>query len=80
MLPVSHTEVSTVTLNPTECNQLIDLLIETQGPHMAEDEIAEVIGLLLEDIPGLELITDDDLANLIDQLRGQYYVSIKETQ
>lgn len=50
-------------------------IVEMYGARLTDDEAAEVIGLVLEDIPGLETIAVADFDRLIVDIRGRYYES-----
>ena len=56
--------------------QIFDLsqtIIETYGSDLSPNDLSESINLILEDIPGVELISTQEIQLLISQIREQYY-------
>ena len=54
---------------------LVQIVIEECGFELSDDQLIEQIALLLEDVAGFEVMSDDDLAQTIDQIRSAYYVA-----
>ena len=52
-------------LNPDEKTRLITTILDSIDELIAFDDFQETIGLLCEDIPGLEFISDDSLSALV---------------
>ena len=53
------------TLNSDEKTQLITIILDSIDELMAFYDFQETIGLLCEDIPGLEFISGDSLSALV---------------
>jgi hypothetical protein len=53
------------TLNPDEKNRLITTILDSIDESMEFDDFQETIGLLCEEIPGLESLSDDSLSALV---------------
>ena len=51
-------------LSPSQIKQLVELVNEANIDVQNIDAVSEYIGLLLEDIAGFELITDDELIQI----------------
>jgi len=51
-------------LTPSQIKQLAELVNEADIDVKNTDAVSEYVGLLLEDIAGLECITDDELAQI----------------
>ncbi|WP_415878404.1 hypothetical protein [Methylomonas sp. TEB] len=52
-------------VSDTDKTNLVDIILETSTTPLDFDLFAELIGTLSEDIPGLELLSETGLANLI---------------
>ena len=52
-------------LNSDEKNRLVMIILDSIDSLMEVDDFQETIGLLCEDIPGLECLSDDSLSALV---------------
>ena len=57
--------------------ELVTFVIDQFGIGLSGDELTESIYLALEDIPGIEGESDQDVHRLINQVRNQYHDTIK---
>ena len=53
------------TLNSDEKTRLVTIILDSIDSLMEVDDFQETIGLLCEDIPGLECLSDDSLSALV---------------
>lgn len=54
------------TITHEDCIQLVHIILETSNDDVVDFELfSELVAVLSEDIPGLEFITEDELADLI---------------
>ena len=63
-------------LSENQLISIVGLIVDGYGCRLTTDEVTEVIGLILEDMPGLEAIDSQSLNQVIDDLRRRYYVPI----
>ena len=57
--------------------ELVTFVIDQFGIDLSGDELTESICLTLEDVPGIEGESDQDIHRLINQVRNQYHDTIK---
>ena len=53
------------TLNSEEKTQLVKIILDSIDESMEFEDFQETIGLLCEDIPGLESLSDDSFSTLL---------------
>ena len=53
------------TLNSDEKTRLVTIILDSIDESMEFDDFQETIGLLCEDIPGLECLSEDSLSALV---------------
>ena len=53
------------TLNSDQKNRLITTILDSIDESMEFDDFQETIGLLCEDIPGLECLSDESFSTLV---------------
>ena len=53
------------TLNSDEKNRLVTIILDSINESMEFDDFQETIGLLCENIPGLECLSDDSFSALV---------------
>ena len=64
-------------LSNEQIRELVAFVIEQFGDGLSGDELTESICLALEDIPGIECESDQDIHRLLNQVRNQYHDTIK---
>jgi hypothetical protein len=64
-------------LTDDQLNDIATAIAEDYGFELTEDEVCEMAGLVLEDIPGLESLCSAHLECLIKDIAGKYYDSAK---
>ena len=69
-----HTECF---LSNEQVHELVTFVIDQFGIGLSGDELTESIHLALEDIPGIESESDQDIHRLLNQVRNQYHDTIK---
>ena len=57
--------------------ELVTFVIDQFGIGLSGDELNESIYLILEDVPGIESESDQDIHRLINQVRNLYHDTIK---
>ena len=57
--------------------ELVTFVIEQFGIDLSGDELTESIHLVLEDVPGIEVESDQDIHRLLNQVRNLYHDNIK---
>lgn len=62
-------------LTVDQIDLLVQILIEEFGTDLADDQIEEQAAMLLEDVAGFEMVSDDELSQTIDQIRSAYHVA-----
>ena len=53
------------TLNSKEKKRLVMIILDSMDERMEFDDFQETIGLLCEDIPGLECLSDESISALV---------------
>ena len=53
------------TLNSKEKKRLVMIILDSMDERMEFDDFQETIGLLCEDIPGLECLSDESFSSLV---------------
>ena len=64
-------------LSNEQIGELVTFVIDQFGIGLSGDELTESIYLVLEDVPGIEGESDQDIHRLINQVRNQYHDTIK---
>lgn len=64
-------------LSNEQIRELVTFVIDQFGIGLSGDELTEAIYLVLEDVPGIEGESDQDIHRLINQVRNQYHDTIK---
>jgi hypothetical protein len=54
------------------------MITDDYGSRLTGGEVSEVIGLILENIPGFETVDSQTLTDQINEIRKQYYESVKQ--
>jgi hypothetical protein len=60
-------------LKNQQIHNLANIVLEEFGPGLTGDELNDKIALLLEDVPGLELVSDREVRRVIKQVRSRYH-------
>ena len=64
-------------LDNEQVHELVTFVIEQFGIGLSGDELTESIYLVLEDVPGIEVESDQAIHRLINQVRNLYHDTIK---
>ena len=64
-------------LSNEQIHELVTFVIEQFGVDLSGDELTESIYLVLEDIPGIESESEQDIHRLLNQVRNQYHDNIE---
>ena len=64
-------------LSNEQIRELVTFVIEQFGDGLSGDELTESIYLILEDVPGIEGESVQDVHRLINQVRNLYHDTIK---
>ena len=64
-------------LSSEQIHELVTFVIEQFGVDLSGDELTESIHLVLEDVPGIESESEQDIHRLLNQVRNQYHDTIK---
>lgn len=62
-------------LTEQQIDLLVLILMEECGCDLHDDQLAEHVAMLLEDVAGFEVVSDDVLTQTIDQIRSAYHVA-----
>ncbi len=63
-------------ISDQQISELTSLLVEVHGFQLANDELSDQIGLLLENISGFETINEKAFHSIINLIRREYNESI----
>ena len=64
-------------LSNEQMHELVTFVIDQFGIDLTRDELTESIYLVLEDVPGIEIESDQDIHRLLNQVRNLYHDNIK---
>ena len=64
-------------LSNEQIHELVTFVIDQFGIDLSGDELTESIYLALEDVPGIEGESEQDIHRLINQVRNLYHDTIK---
>lgn len=64
-------------LTNEQIRELVTFVIDQFGIDLSGDELTESIYLVLEDVPGIEVESDQDIHRLLNQVRNLYHDTIK---
>ncbi len=59
--------------NDEQVQQLVDVIIDEFGTQLVECDLVESILLVLENVPGFELTTEQPILSVINLIRSKYY-------
>ena len=60
-------------LTQEQFTSLVEFIIDEYGIGLPEEELVESILVVLEDIPGFEVVSNQSIQRVINQIRNQYY-------
>jgi hypothetical protein len=60
-------------LTQIQIRLLSDYIVDVYGTGLPEEELVESISVVLEDVPGVELVSSQSFQCVINQIRNQYY-------
>ena len=64
-------------LSDDQLDELVRFLIDEFGVGLSGDELDESIGLVMENIPGFELVSTQKIHRLVNQIRSRYEYQIR---
>jgi hypothetical protein len=62
-------------LTNNQLNDIVSLIVDEHGTLLSGGEVSEITGLILENIPGFELVDSSVLTQTINEIRNRYYES-----
>jgi len=65
-------------LTENQLTDIVDLIVDDYGSRLTGGEVAEVIGLILENISGFETVDSQALTQIINEIRRLYNESVKQ--
>jgi len=63
-------------LSNEQMSEIVSFVIDKFGIDLSGNELIESIHLVLEDVPGIESESDQDIHRLINQVRNLYHDTI----
>jgi hypothetical protein len=60
-------------LTQEQIRSLSEYIVDVYGTGLPEEELVESISVVLEDVPGVELVSSQSFQCVINQIRNQYY-------
>ena len=60
-------------LTQEQIKSLSEYIVEVYGTGLPEEELVESISVVLEDVPGFELVSSQSVQCVINQIRNQYH-------
>lgn len=60
-------------LTQEQFNSLVEFIIDEYGTGLPEEELVESTLVVLEDVPGFEVVSNQSIQHVINQIRNQYY-------
>ena len=64
-------------LSRDQIKSLSEYIVDLYGTDLPLEELDESIYLVLENVPGIELVSTRIIQSTISQIRNQYYVEVK---
>ena len=64
-------------LTQKQIYELVGYLIDEFGNELSRDELDESIGIVMENVPGLELVSPRKIHQLIEQIRSRYHDQVQ---
>ena len=68
----NETLIQPESLSEDQLDQLVRFLIDEFDVGLSRDELDESIGLVMENIPGFELVSTQTIHRLVNQIRSRY--------
>jgi hypothetical protein len=68
----NETLIQPESLSDDQVHELVRFLIDEFGIGLSGDELDESIGLVMENILGIELVSTQTVHRLVNQIRSQY--------
>ena len=65
-------------LNENQLADIVGMIVADYGSRLTGGEVSEVIGLILENIPGFETVDSQTLTQTINEIRKRYDESVKQ--
>ena len=60
-------------LSDDQIHELVDVVIEQFGTGLSGNELVESIRLVMEDIPGIEMESTQEIQCVVNQIRSHYH-------
>jgi len=64
-------------LTENQLADIVDMIVDDYGSRLTGGEVSEVIGLILENVPGFETVDSQTLTQTINEIRKRYDESVK---
>jgi len=65
-------------LTENQLTDIVDTIVDDYGSRLTGGEVSEVIGLILENVPGFETVDSNTLTQTINEIRKRYDESVKQ--
>ena len=65
-------------LTENQLTDIVDMIVDDYGSRLTGGEVSEVIGLILENVPGFETVDSNTLTQTINEIRNRYDDSVKQ--
>ena len=63
-------------LTENQLTDIVNMIVDDYGSRLTGGEVSEVIGLILENIPGFETVDSQILTQVINEIRRLYNVRV----
>ena len=63
-------------LTENQLTDIVGMIVDDYGSRLTGGEVSEVIGLILENIPGFETVDSETLTDQINEIRNRYDESV----
>jgi len=65
-------------LTENQRTDIVDMIVDDYGSRLTGGEVSEIIGLILENVPGFETVDSQTLTQTINEIRRLYNESVKQ--
>ncbi len=65
-------------LTENQLTDIVDMIVDDYGSRLTGGEVSEVIGRILENIPGFETVDSNTFTQVINEIGRRYYESVRK--
>lgn len=65
-------------LSDRQKQDIIEMILESNGCHLSEDEVSELICCCLDNVAGFETVDSQTLTQCVEDIRKLYYESVEQ--